>query len=58
VIDVGSDIAGFSPMMYMPRISLFLAACIDLDHGEAGFRVELHAHNFSKRAFASGVATR
>jgi len=29
-----------------------------LDHGEARLGVELHAHSFSKRALASGVATR
>jgi hypothetical protein len=24
----GSDIAGFSPMMYIPRLSCFFAACM------------------------------
>ena len=34
----GSDIAGFSPMMYMPRIVPACDRVHDLDHGEAGLR--------------------
>ena len=39
----GSDIAGFSPMMYMPVISPRFHRVHDLDHGEARGRVELRA---------------
>ena len=36
----GSDIAGFSPMMYMPLISPRMDRVHDLDHGEAALGVE------------------
>ncbi len=36
----GSDIAGFSPMMYMPRISPGVDRVHDLDDGQTALRVE------------------
>ena len=39
----GSDIAGFSPWIYMPLITPAWMASIDLDDGQARIRIELGA---------------
>ena len=54
----GSDIAGFSPMMYMPRTLPAYAASMISTTVRPGLVSSFAPQSFSKRLFASGLSTR
>ncbi|MCY1545783.1 hypothetical protein D9M68_817400 [compost metagenome] len=54
----GSDIAGFSPMMYMPRTSPRSIACMTSTTVRPGWRSSGMPHSASKLAIATGSSTR